>query len=322
MRTRPGRWLLALATAATATAVPGQSVAERTAALARAATVDEAMVGDDGERTETYRTYERWRDRAATADLLAALQHAAPTVRAYAARALVEREERVDWTAALRPFLRDTAVVTTRSGCCCREEAVGDVVFTTVRPRLTDDQLQDFAEAAIRGRSPLYAREWALRHLRLRDGMLHEVRALARSGEAVAAIALARYRLPGDAPILVALLRQPRPFDDSVGFLAAAEHRDPSLLPALVDLADAARRRLESDNPSRLRFWLQAIAAQRSEPAGAFLAQFLRTLHPGNAFAEGDLLATIAAVLEPHADVAAFAAVRAELAQRQRARGD
>lgn len=310
--------LLSLLVVCSASPVGAQTLAELTATLAAARTVDDAMVGEDGGKSPTYAVYERWRDRASQAELLAAVAHEAPTVRAYAVRALVEREAVVDWPRILRGFLRDTAIVTTFRGCCLAEQKVGDVMFDTVRPRLTEDQLQDFAEAAIRGQSPLYAREWALRNLRLRDGMLHEVRALAENGDAPAGIALARYGLAAEAKILAALLRDDgAPFDENAQFLAAAIHRDPALLAPLLALEHAAKRRIGIDNPSRLRFWLQAIAAQRSEPAGAFLFRFLRETRPENEFKERDLVRTMTAALEPHVGVAFFASVHDELARRR-----
>lgn len=298
-------------------AASGQSVPELTARLAAAATVDDAMVGDDGIESDTYRTYERWRDRASISELRDFVRHPSPVVRVYAVRALLEQETELDWPSVLQGFLRDTADVTTFSGCCLAKQKVGDVVFEDVRPRLTDDQVLDAAEALIDGHSPLHAREWALRNLRLRDRMLHIVRELARGGDGPAGIALARYRLSADVPVLTRLLQADAPFDDNAPFLAAGIHADPRLLAPLTALADAAKRRLERDNPSRLRFWLQAIAAQRSPQAGAFLADFLRSVRPASDFAERDLLATMAQAMEPCAGLAAFADARAELSRRQ-----
>lgn len=314
------RWLCAGFVLLAAPLAPAQTLAEMTATLASAETVDDAMVGDDGHTSGTYRVYVRWRDRATDDELRGAVRHAAPNVRAYAVRALVERETVVDWPALLRDFLADTAMVTTCSGCCQAHEKVGDVVFETVRPRLTEEQLQDFAEALIRGQSPLYAREWALRTLRLRDGMLHPVRTLAKAGDAPAAIALARYGLQADAPILAALLRDDgEPFDENAQFLAAEIHRGPALLAPLLALDGAAKRRIGFDHPYRLRFWLQAIAAQRSAAAGAFLDRFLREVHPDSDHKEQDLVKTMAETIAPYAEVEAFAAVRAEVERRQAA---
>lgn len=318
--TNPALLLLLLTACATASPAGAQTVTEMTATLAAAGTVDDAMVGEDGGKSPTYAIYERWRDRASQDELLAATRHAAPTVRAYAVRALVERDAEVDWPALVRRFLRDTAVVTTFRGCCLVEQKVGDIVFETVRPRLHEDALQDVAEAAIRGDSPLYAREWALRNLRLRDGLLHAVRALAAAGDAPAGIALARYRLAPDAKILADLLRDDgAPFDENAAFLATAIHRDAALLEPLLALEGRAKQRVEVDNPHRLRFWLQAIAAQRSAAAGAFLDRFLREVRPDDTSKERDLVQTMAATIAPHADVAAYAAVRAEVARRQAA---
>jgi hypothetical protein len=291
-----------------------QTVEELTAILARAETVDAEAIGYEGERTATYRAYEQWRDRATAAELLACTRHASPTVRAYAVRALVDVEADVDWPRVLDGLLHDTADVTTVTGCCLALRKLGDVCFEAVRPRLTPDQLQDVAEAAIRGRSPLDAREWALRNLTLRDGMLHEVRALAAAGDAAAGIALARYRLPVDVPILMRLLEREEPFDDNAAFLAAQVHPDPRLLPPLLALEPAARERLERDHAGRLRHWLGAIAAQRSAAAGDFLLQLLRARRAVGPVAEREFAAELIEVLAPYADVAAFAAVRAEAA--------
>lgn len=296
-----------------------QDLAELTTRLGNAATLDAAMVGDDGDRSDTYRTFERWRDLASTEQLVTFTRHGSPIVRGYAVRALVQLEASVDWPPLLRALLRDTAEVTTFSGCCQAQQMVGDVCFEDVRPQLTDAQILDFAEAAIREHSPLYAREWALRNLRLRDGMLHVVRDLATNGDAPAAIALARYQLPVDVPILVRLLQRKDPWDETAQYLAAAISADPRLLPPLIALEPAARARIASDSPSRIRFWLQAIAAQRSDAAGAFLARFLTEVHPELPFRERDLLATMAEALQPYGDTAALAAVREQLARRQAA---
>lgn len=296
-----------------------QSLDELTATLAQATTFDEAMVGDDGAKSDTYRTFERWRDRASTEQLVAFTQNASPIVRGYAVRALVQLEAPVDWPRIARGFLHDTAEVTTFGGCCQAKERIGDVCFTDARPRLTDEQILDFAELAIRGHSPLCAREWALRTLRLRDGMLHVVRELAQNGDLPAAIALARYRLAVDVPLLIRLLHRDDPWGENAQYLAAAASADPRLLAPLLALAPAAHDVVMTGAPARVQFWLQAIAAQRSDAAGAFLARFLVAAQPTEGFRERDLLATMTATLLPHADVAAFAAVRTELERRRTA---
>lgn len=289
---------------------------ELTAALGKAETVDDAAVGDGGEKSETYRIYERWRSRATVHELRRLTRDASAVVRAYAVKALVDTEAEVDWPAIVTERLLDTAEVTTFEGCCRARQFTGDVVFTLVRPHLTAEQVLDAAEALITKKSPLYAREWALRTLRLRDGMLHTVRELASNGDTPAAIALARYGLPVDVPILTRLLQADSPFDDNASFLAAGMHRDPRLLAPLLAIEGKARRRLEADNPSRLRFWLQAIAAQRSADAAGFLSRFLAAVEPGTGFREKDWLETYELVLAPHADCPAFDAVRAALHQR------
>jgi hypothetical protein len=296
--------------------VPAQTLAELTATLAQKETVDDEAVGDGGDKSDTYRTYERWRALATAKELRQFTTHPSPVVRAYAAKALVDIEADADWTAILRERLLDTSEVTTFVGCCLSKEYVGDVVFTTLRPRLTAEQLQEVAEDLVTRKSPLAAREWVLRTQRLRDGMLHTVRALVHAGDAPAAIALARYGLPTDAPLLAKLLQHDDPFGDNAWFVAAEIHHDPSLLAPLVALEAKATRRLETDNPSRLQSWLRAIAAQRSAEAGAFLARFLRATTPTDTWKEKDLLQTCKQAVTDHPDCGAFDEVRQELRRR------
>ena len=294
----------------------GQTLAELTAQLAGAETVDGSMVGDDGHESDTWRAYEKWRGLATVAELRELTKHTSPVVRAYAVRALVEIEAPVDFAAIAAERLMDVAKVTTFEGCCRAEQFVGDVILATMRPRLSPEQILDLAEALIGKHSPLHAREWSLRTLRLRDGMLHTVRTMAANGDAVAGIALARYALPVDAKVLAKLLQTEAPFDDNAWFIAAEVHRDPSLLAPLVAIEGKARSRMATDNPSRLTSWLQAIAAQQSPEASAFLLRFLQGNRLADGFKEKDLLNTYKQALVAYPQCSAFDAVRTELKQR------
>lgn len=296
--------------------VGAQSLDELTAELAKAETIDDEAVGDGGEKSATRRLYERWRDAARTEQLRRFTQDASPAVRAYAAKALREIEAPVDWPVVVRERLLDTAEVVTFEGCCKARQFVGDVVFTLARPQLSPDELLDAAEDLVVRKSPLFAREWALRNLTFRDRMLHRLRELATNGDAPATIALARHRLPVDVPILAKALQAKEPFDDNCAFLAAEVHPDAALMAPLVAIEGKARARIESDNPSRLRFWFAAIAAQRSADAGAFLVRFLRDTPRTDGFREQDLLDTMQDVVVPHPGLAAFDALRAELKRR------
>ena len=300
-------------------AARGQSLAELTEVLAAAATVDDRAVGDDGSKSATYRAYEWWRDLATQKQLRGLTSHQSPNVRAYAVIALLETDAECDWKTLVRERLFDVAEVTRFEGCCQSKQKVGDVCFTTGRSKLSDDEVLDLAEVMLQQDCPLYAREWALRTLRFRDGMLHVVRGLAKAGDGPAALALARYGLAPDVPILIQHLRAADPFDRNTQFLAAAISRDPQLLAPLTAIEGAARKRIETDNPSRLRFWLQAIAAQSSAEAAAFLLRFLRSTRSGQPYREKDLLDTFEAVLAEHEADDAFRGVREELAARKAA---
>ncbi|MFO1078671.1 MAG: hypothetical protein U1E73_13185 [Planctomycetota bacterium] len=297
-------------------AVRTQEVAELVAKLAAAATLDEAMVGEDGARTDTYRIYEQLRGRARVAELRALLVHDSRIVRGYAARALAEIGADVDWRALVTAHLADTTTVRTRGGCSVQDEPFGDWLFALGEQRqlLAGEALLDVAEQLVREKSPLYARERCLRQLRFRDGMLHEIRALARAGDGPALIALARFGLAGDVPLVVERLHAERPFADNCAFLAAALLRDARILDALAELEPRAREHIAADIPERLRFWLAAIVAQDSAGAAALLLRVARWPLADAAKQKG-LRETLRGALAPVAAREVFAEVRALLAK-------
>lgn len=276
-----------------------QTTAELVEQLAHAASLDDRFVGDDGDRSPTWRLYEQLLAKATAAELLPLTRHQSPIVRGYAVRAIVERGDRVDTKQLMLEHKDDVAEVTTHSGCCKAQEKIGDVIFATLRPQLDQEQLLDVAEALVRGNSPLYARQWALRNVRFRDGMLHDLRHRVKDGEAEAIIALSRFQLAPDLTLLIRQLQKPQPFDDNCAFLAAAIHPDPQLLPALRAILPAARQRLQGDNAHRLRFWLDAIAAQPSQAAAALLQDAFEQV-PTTDYKRRDLAATFTEVLQAH----------------------
>lgn len=312
--------LLALVACAAAQESPPARLAELLQQLARAETLDDEAVGDGGERSETFRCYERLRALATADELRQWTRHESPVVRGYAVRGLLDKGVPIDAMAIAREHLHDEAQVTTWRGCVRARQAIGDVVLDLLCPRLTPEQALDLAEALVREKSPLAAREHALRTVRFRDGMLHDLRRLAATGDAAAGVALARFRLAPDVAILRDLLRPvgPSAFDENAQFLAAAIHGDPALLPALRALLPAARRRLETDNANRLRFWLDAIASQRSEDAAKLLLDVLAEVPP-TAHRRKDLAKTLLEVLDAHREPP-FDAVRA--AAERASRGD
>jgi hypothetical protein len=290
--------------------------------LAKAETLDGPAVGDDGARSATWRTYELLRARATREQLRALTDHAAPVVRCYAVRALLETEAKVVWLALLRSHMRDTGEVMQFEGCTQARCMAGDVMVEFVRDRkvLTGEQVLDLAETLVQTKSPLYAREWSLRNLRFRDGMLHGIRELARAGDPPAAIALARYGIDKDVEVLIEHLQRPDPFPENCRYLAAEISRDPRLLPALRALVPAATQRLANDNACRLRFWLQAIAAQPGDDATLLLVEFLRSA-PATAYKRRDLVSTYEELLAPFAGQTRFASLRQEVAAQRAAAG-
>lgn len=270
------------------------------ARLAAAGRYEEEFVSEEPSRL--YPLGVRLAAMSSTAQLVALCEHTSPVLRCYAAWALVQNDAAAELPGVVRAHFDDTTPVEVHSGCIRHMQAAGDLIFELARPKLAKDTLLDVAEELVRRGSKLYAREWALRELRFRDGMLHEIRALARKGDAPAAIALARYGIDKDAAILIEQLRRPEPFDDNCAFLAAEVLRVPSLLPALVQIERAARARLQRDNASRLRFWLRAIAAQRSPAAAEFLVRFLASEPTEDPFRQRGLRTALREAIAAHRD--------------------
>lgn len=300
--------------------LPAQTVDELVATLAKAESLDDEAVGDGGIKSATYRTYETLRDQATREQLQKLLDHQAPIVRGYAVRALADRNEPVDWLLLLRKFAADAAKVKTFQGCILSQQLLGDALAEFVRDRklLTGEQVLDFAETLVKDKSPLFAREHALRTLKFRDGMLHTLRDLAKAGDGPAHIALARYGITKDLPLLVTWLQRDGAFDDNTAFLAAQEHHDASLLPALVALEPKARQKVAAGLTHRLREWLAAISAQQSPAAAQFLLGFLKATPVENAPQHREIVNLSKAAVVPYPGAAVFDEVRAELKRHAR----
>jgi len=295
-----------------------QTVDELVARLARAEAYEEQDVSE-GEPSRVYPDYASLAAIATTERLQKLAEHDSPVVRCYAVRALAERGDTRTLPVILRAHAADVTKVVHHSGCEVLNTTAGELMFDIARSRLTAEELLDLAEHYVRTSSPLYAREWCLRTLRFRDGMLHAIRKLAADGDAPALVALVRYGIPTDVPLLLERLKRPDPFDDNCHFLAAEQSRDPRLLPALAAITPAARRRLQTDNPYRLRFWLEAITAQGSDDAAKALDDLVTD--PGVA---GDrrqqLLETVRTAIEAH-PAPAFADLLQRLPARDRKQG-
>jgi hypothetical protein len=302
-----------LALAAVAQAHGTQDHAELIAKLAAATSLDEQVLGLR-ETSENYKTFARLQAVATEAEWRTLTAHKAGVVRGYAVRALRMMEAKVDWQQLVIDHLADAETITVCEDCSRFEQCVGDAIFHSVESLLRPEQVLAIGTAAVQQKSPLYVREWALRNLTFPDAMLHPLRALAKAGDPPAAIALARYGIASDVPILITHLQRDstsKAFDENCQFLAAAVSRDPRLLPALTALADAARKRLEGDNAYRLRFWVAALLAQDTPAAATFLRGFLDGPLPRRA----DVAQTVSNELVAVSAGATFDAVR-QLANR------
>ena len=260
-----------------AAALPSQDFTELTTKLAAQPGYHDSMVGHAGVESDIFKLYKAWRAAATEQGLLDATEHASAVLRCYAVRGLTEVEAEVDYAAIMRARLTDTDTVMTFCGCCLAKRSVGDVVFELLRTHVPAEQLQDLAETLVTSNSPLDARNWVLRELRLHDRMLHAVRRLAQRGDRTAAVALARYQLRVDLPVIRRMLGDD-PFRDDDAFRAAEAFPDPSLLPLLTRHDSEARHLLGIRSAMSLRPWIKAIAAQQSEAAADYLLELLQTV--------------------------------------------
>jgi len=295
--------------------VPAQTLAELTDTLAKAETLDDEAIGDGGEKSATYRTYEQFRDLATREELITRLLHKSPIVRGYAARALADKKEKVDWLAVLRAHAADLQEVGTFRGCVKAQERLGDVLIDLARERklLSDEQWLDLAETLVQQKSQLAARDGLLRTLKLRDGMLHTLRDLAKGGDRSAHIALARYGIQKDLPLLVDFLRSKDALQGNEALLAAQLHPDPTLLHVLEEIEPAVWKRVEAGSSVQMREWLAAIAAQQSAGAGTLLAGFLQRAGEAHPASMREVLQHLKAALVPYPNCAALEPVREQL---------
>lgn len=300
--------------------VPAQTLTELTETLAKAETLDDEAIGDGGEKSATFSAYEQFRDLATRDELLARLLHQSPIVRGYAARALADKHEKVDWLAVLRAHVADLQTVTTFRGCVKEQAVFGDVLITFARERklLSDEQWLDLAETLVQQKSQLAARDGLLRTLKLRDGMLHTLRDLAKGGDRSAHIALARYGIQKDLPLLVDFLRSKDALLGNEALLAAQLHPDPSLLHVLEELEPAVWKRVEAGAGVQMREWLAAIAVQQSEAAGTFLKGFLQRAGEAHPAAMRAVLQHLKGALVPYPDCSALEPVREQLRKNAR----
>jgi len=164
-------------------------------------------VGAAGVRTEQWNRYEKLKQDATDAELIALTDNTNPVIRCYAFNALASRKSPNTFPILVK-HLKDTADVKTFFGCIISATKVGDYFLDVFNPnpvdlnvdKLTDDRMAEIQRILIFDKHIRMERKYRLLaevrfpesyHARIKEIALEE-------GRPEAALALARYRDPND----------------------------------------------------------------------------------------------------------------------------
>ncbi len=254
-----------------------ETVEAALAELRRAETLDDVAVGEAGDRTATYASYETLRAKASEEQLVELTDDENVVVRCYAFRALVEREATVDTFEIVKRHLDDRSPVVTFRGCFVRAEPVGDVMVQDLLDKLGTKDRAALAEAVVFGDGKLAHRDVMLRTHPFTKKDAPRLRTLSDAGDGGALVALARIGLEEDvARIARALDVDPQTIIALADPLRAAALRPaPALLPALERFWPSVQKLMPTTSPDRFRNWVTAVAAQEDERSAELLQGFL-----------------------------------------------
>ncbi len=237
----------------------------------------DGLIGFAGTEPPSVAAYERLAKHATWLQLEALTLDESPIVRCHAIRALAEYHPKYDLVPSLLGNLLDDARITRRSGCCISKQRIGDVMLSSVWNLLQSSQRLRLVEFMMATDSRLDMRDRALRSMRLPERMLPQLRKLARGGDGPATIAVARLQKPRDVALLQDLLLSPRSLVDLMDVLRAVRiHPHQQLEPALLARTNEAESLIRRRLPMRARFWIEAVAALRTERGTAVFATLLR----------------------------------------------
>jgi len=182
-----------------------------TDAMAKYNSVDSRGVGYAGQRTEQYNRYEKLKQDATDAELIALTDNSNPVVRCYAFNALANRKN-PNVIPILVRHLKDTAGVNTFFGCIVSTTKVGDYFLNVFNPnpvdmdvdKLADDQMADIQRILIFDKDIKIESKYRLLATTRFPASYHErIREIAMEEKRPeAALALARYRDRNDIDII------------------------------------------------------------------------------------------------------------------------
>jgi hypothetical protein len=105
-------------------------VATLVSELARAKTVESALVGEGGDGSPVYETFVRLKTAASPAELHALARHESPIVRAYVGEELAKQDKTAP---EVQVLLRDQTVIETRSGCKLHTQTIAAFVSAAIQ---------------------------------------------------------------------------------------------------------------------------------------------------------------------------------------------
>ncbi|MBL7220184.1 MAG: hypothetical protein ISS69_08720 [Phycisphaerae bacterium] len=195
-----------------------EEVARHAAALRKANRVESALIGDSGSESDVYAIYEKLLAAASEEELVSLLDDKNPAVRVYAFWGLRDKYPDADSFGYLMKRLTDTQQVSHQAGCLKGDEAVADVLLGWVWQYLDESQMEEVKDWLVRNPNNLEARCRVLEDFSPKPKYHAVVRRLAKAGVESSLQALAGYRDPADAPIILGRLNA-----DNADALKAAE---------------------------------------------------------------------------------------------------
>ena len=245
-------------------------VAKHAAALRKANCVESAAIGESGSASDVYAIYEKLCAAASEEELVGLLDDKNPAVRVYAFWGLSEKYPEANCFDHLMKRLTDTQQVLQRAGCLKGDRAVADVLLGWAWQYLDESQMEEVKDWLVRNPNDLEARRRVLEDFSPKPKYHAVVRSLAKAGVESSLQALAGYRDPADAPIILGRLNA----DNADALKAAERFPHPEFFSPLAAMHKVLLH-MPDGYHSNLDHYYRAVAASGGPKAAKLLASVM-----------------------------------------------